>query len=146
MAIHILLLQGPNINMLGIREPAYYGSETMEVIHENLQKEAEKLSVQLTCFQSNHEGELVDMIQQAYGTQNGILINPGAYTHTSIAIRDAISSVALPAIEIHLSNVYAREEFRHHSMIAPVCVGQIAGLGSIGYSLGLQALCQRLQR
>ncbi|MCU0524610.1 MAG: type II 3-dehydroquinate dehydratase [Elainella sp. Prado103] len=136
----ILVLHGPNLNLLGQREPEVYGSTTLLDINRSLESMGESLQVKLSILQSNHEGALVDAIHQAWGQQDGILINPGAYTHTSVAIRDAIAGVALPTVEVHLSNVYQREEFRHHSYIAPVAIGQISGFGAASYRLGLQAL------
>lgn len=126
--------------MLGVREPAVYGAETLADIEARLAKRAEDLSLQLDFFQSNSEGALITKIHEAYGTKDGIVINPGAFTHYSYALRDALASVALPAVEVHLSNIYKREEFRHHSVTAPVVVGQISGLGSYGYELALLAL------
>nr|WP_297075476.1 type II 3-dehydroquinate dehydratase [Thermoleptolyngbya sp. M55_K2018_002] len=140
----ILVLHGPNLNLLGHREPGIYGRETLDSINQSLQDAAVQLGVQLESFQSNHEGALVDAIHGAMGVQDGLLINPGAYTHTSIAIRDAIAAVALPTVEVHLSNVYRRESFRHHSYIAPVAVGQISGFGAFSYVLGLRALVHHL--
>lgn len=142
--LSILVLHGPNLNLLGHREPGIYGRETLDSINQSLQDAAVQLGVQLESFQSNHEGALVDAIHGAMGVQDGILINPGAYTHTSIAIRDAIAAVALPTVEVHLSNVYRRESFRHHSYIAPVAVGQISGFGAFSYVLGLRALVRHL--
>lgn len=144
--LSILVLHGPNLNLLGKREPDVYGSETLESINRFLEAKAQSLQVQLMCFQSNHEGALVDAIHSALGQHHGILINPGAYTHTSVAIRDAIAAVALPTVEVHLSNVYRREPFRHHSYIAPVSIGQISGFGAEGYYLGLQGLVYYLRK
>ena len=144
--LSILVLNGPNLNMLGKREPAIYGFQTLEDINDELLKVADSLSVSLTFFQSNHEGALVDKIQSSLNLHQGILINPGAYTHTSVAIRDAIAAVAIPTVEVHLSNIHQREAFRHHSYIAPVAVGQISGFGSDSYRLGLEGLVQHLRK
>lgn len=135
----ILIINGPNLNLLGTREKAVYGTETLEDIGRKTSVEATKLNVEIEFIQTNHEGEIIDKIHAARGNVDVIIINPGAYTHYSIAIRDAIKSVDIPAIEIHLSNIHAREEFRSHSVIAPVCVGQICGFGSSSYILGLNA-------
>jgi 3-dehydroquinate dehydratase-2 len=137
--MHILVLHGPNLNMLGTREPGIYGALTLDDINARLREWARGAGIELTIMQSNHEGALVDAIQGAAGW-DGIVINAGGYTHTSVAIRDALAAVKAPAIEVHISNVYAREEFRHFSYIAPVCRGSIAGLGWIGYRLALEAL------
>jgi 3-dehydroquinate dehydratase-2 len=142
----ILVVHGPNLNLLGKREPGVYGHVTLERINEWLKQEAQQLQVNLEILQSNHEGVLVDAIQGAKGQYQGILINPGAYTHTSVAIRDAIAAVDLPTVEVHISNIYRREEFRHYSFIAPVAIGQISGLGTDSYLLGLQALANYLRR
>jgi len=131
--------------MLGKREPEIYGSQTLGDINSRLRQTAKGLEVALTFFQSNHEGALVDTIQAALDVHQGILINPGAYTHTSVAIRDAIAAVALPTVEVHLSNIHQREAFRHHSYIAPVAVGQISGFGADSYHLGLEGLVKHLQ-
>ena len=143
--LSVLVLNGPNLNMLGKREPEVYGSQTLEEINFELTQTAKILSVELTFFQSNHEGALVDTIQMALNVHQGILINPGAYTHTSVAIRDAIAAVALPTVEVHLSNIHQREAFRHHSYIAPVAIGQISGFGADSYRLGLEGLVKYLQ-
>ncbi|MGD1700522.1 type II 3-dehydroquinate dehydratase [Dapis sp. BLCC M229] len=143
----ILVLHGPNLNLLGLREPGIYGSETLDNINRLLQQEAETLGVKISVLQSNHEGVLVDAIHSASSEQHqGIVINAGAYTHTSVAIRDAISGVNIPTVEVHLSNIYRREEFRHHSFIAPVTIGQITGFGSESYVLGLKAMINYLQK
>ncbi|HPU40971.1 MAG TPA: type II 3-dehydroquinate dehydratase [Acetivibrio clariflavus] len=135
----ILIINGPNLNLLGIREKEVYGTETLDDIAKKVAEEAAKLNVNIEFFQSNHEGDIIDKIHAARGNTDAIIINPGAYTHYSIAIRDAIKAVEIPTIEIHLSNIHAREEFRSHSVIAPVCVGQICGFGSNSYILGLNA-------
>lgn len=141
----ILVINGPNLNLLGKREPGIYGSKSLADINRALETFAAAKGVRLEFFQSNAEGALVDAIQAAAGSCAGIIINPAAYTHTSIALRDAISAVALPTVEVHLSNVYRREDFRHKSLIAPVALGQIAGFGPVGYELALLGLLQHLQ-
>jgi 3-dehydroquinate dehydratase-2 len=145
MGKNILVIHGANLNLLGKREPQVYGNVTLAQINERLLAYANEKGGELTIVQSNHEGALVDAIQNAQGWANGILINAAAYTHTSIAIRDAISAVHLPTVEVHLSNVYAREPFRHVSLIAPVCVGQISGFGWFSYLLGIEALFEFLE-
>lgn len=141
---NLLLLNGPNLNLLGTREPDTYGSVTMEQIEKRLQEKAQAAGCRLECFQSNHEGALIDRIHQARGKVDCLLFNPGAYTHSSIALADAISAVEIPVIEIHLSNIHKREVFRHHSYIAPVAVGQICGFGHRSYDLALDAALQLL--
>jgi 3-dehydroquinate dehydratase-2 len=138
--IPILVLHGPNLNLLGEREPGIYGGDSMEQINQRLIVEGEKIGVEIRCFQSNSEGEIIDRIQDARLWARGVIINPGGYTHTSIAIRDAISSISILVVEVHLSNIYARESFRKDSLISPVCVGTIAGFGWRSYLLGLTAL------
>ena len=136
----ILVLHGPNLNLLGQREPGIYGSATLEDINGLLEREASGLQVKISILQSNHEGALVDAVHSAWGQHQGILINAGAYTHTSVAIRDALAAVNIPTVEVHLSNIYRREAFRHHSYIAPIAIGQISGFGSESYLLGLRAM------
>lgn len=143
--LSILVLHGPNLNLLGQREPGIYGSFTLDQINQQLTAQAGTLGVKLECLQSNHEGVLVDAIQQALGQHQGILLNAAAYTHSSVALRDAITAVQIPMVEVHLSNIYRREEFRHHSWIAPIAIGQISGFGWRSYTLGLQALVDYLQ-
>lgn len=142
----ILLLNGPNLNLLGTREPEKYGNTTLNDIENNLKNIAQKQNIQLECHQSNHEGDLIDKIQQAKNNFDGIILNAGGYTHTSVAIRDAIAGVQIPTVEIHLTNIHAREEFRHNSLIAPVCIGQICGFGAKSYELGLDALINYLEK
>lgn len=144
--LSVLVLHGPNLNLLGKREPGIYGSTTLSEINCLLETEGQKLQVEVFSMQSNHEGVLVDAIQVASEKHQGILINPGAYTHTSVAIRDAIAAVNIPAVEVHLSNIYQRESFRHHSYIAAVAIGQISGFGVESYRLGLQALIHYLRQ
>jgi len=141
----ILVLNGPNLNMLGTRQPDIYGTDTLEDIETLCAQTAQGLGVSVTCAQSNHEGALVDHIQDARHHHNGIVLNAGAYTHTSISLRDAISAAELPVVELHLSNTHAREPFRHVSHIAPVALGTIQGFGPRGYALALTALAQHLE-
>ena len=140
----ILVLHGPNLNLLGTREPEVYGSMTMEDINDTLIELGMKLGAEIRCAHSNHEGALIDLLQDARTWAGGVVFNPGGYTHTSVALRDAISAIAIPVIEVHLSNVYAREEFRHVSLISAVCRGKIVGLGWRSYTLGLEALVEIL--
>jgi 3-dehydroquinate dehydratase II len=142
----ILVIHGPNLNLLGTREPGIYGTATLSVINERLEKLAEELMCSLDIRQSNSEGEIVDLIQSAAGRCAGILINPAAYTHTSVAIRDAVSAVGLPSVEVHLSNIHAREDFRSRSFIAPVACGQISGFGADSYLLGLRGLFTMIEK
>ena len=135
-----LIINGPNLNMLGAREPGIYGNDNYETLCAMVREKAEQLGVEVDFFQSNSEGAIIDAIQGAYGVMNGIVINPGAYTHYSYAIHDAIKSVNIPAVEIHISNIHKREEFRHKSVTAPACIGQICGLGLFGYILALEAV------
>lgn len=144
-ALSILVLHGPNLNLLGLREPGIYGSVTLDQINRLLEEEGQKLHSRILALQSNHEGVLVDAIHQAREQHQGILINAAAYTHTSVALRDALAAVDLPVVEVHLSNIYRREAFRHHSFIAPVAVGQISGFGAQSYRLGLQALVNHVR-
>ncbi len=140
MAVTVLILNGPNLNLLGSREPGVYGAATLADIERNCAAAADRLGLAIDFRQSNHEGTLVDWIQEARTTATGIIINPGAYTHTSVAIHDAIRAVGLPVIEVHLSNIFARESFRHHSHVSPVAVGTICGLGPKGYLFALEAM------
>lgn len=142
----ILVMNGPNLNLLGTREPGVYGQATLKEISSRLEEVALELGVEVDFFQSNHEGELVDMIQEARLSADAVLINPGAYTHTSIAMRDAFSSVSLPFVEVHLSNVHSREEFRRKSYFSDIALGTVVGFGPLSYELGLRGLVARLKR
>jgi 3-dehydroquinate dehydratase-2 len=143
--LNILVINGPNLNLLGSRETEIYGTETLNGINSALVLLAESLGTALSFTQSNSEGAIVDLIQEAAGKFDGIIINPAAFTHTSVAIRDALAATGLPAVEVHLSNIYRREKFRHKSYIAPVAIGQIAGFGSVGYQLALRAIVDHLR-
>lgn len=144
--MHLLLLNGPNLNLLGQREPGIYGSGTLASIEDRLGQEATAEGAELDCFQSNFEGALVERIHQAMGLSQGILINAGAYTHTSVALRDALLGVAIPFVELHLSNTHARENFRHRSLLADRAVGVVSGFGPMSYSLALQGLLHHLRQ
>jgi len=144
----ILVLHGPNLNLLGTREPEIYGALTLAEIDQKITEAASVLtpSVEIYSIQSNSEGALVDALQEAVGKADGVIFNPAGYTHTSVALRDAVAAIVIPVIEVHLSNVYAREEFRKQSLIAPVCLGKITGFGWISYKLALEALIEKLNR
>ncbi len=141
--LNILVINGPNLNLTGMREPEIYGSVTLDDINSALSDAAASLGISVTFFQSNHEGDIIDRIHASVGAYDGIILNAGAFTHYSYAIRDAIASVPVPTVEVHMSNVHAREEFRHTSVISPVCVGVIAGFGSFSYHLALAALIEK---
>ena len=146
MPLSFLVLHGPNLNLLGTREPDIYGCETLAEVDAKLVSFGAELGLRVETFQSNHEGVLIDRVQLAKSAGfSALIINPGGYTHTSVALRDAIAAVALPTIEVHLSNIHARETFRHHSYIAPVAIGQICGLGTIGYELAIRGLLARMK-
>ena len=142
----ILVLNGPNLNLTGMREPAHYGSATLDEINSALSEAAASLGIDTVFFQSNHEGDIIDYIHSAIDNFDGIILKAGAITHYSYAIRDAIAAVKVPTVEVHMSNVHAREEFRHTSVIAPVCIGSIAGFGSFSYHLALAALIERFKK
>ena len=142
--MNILLIHGPNLHLLGQRQPEIYGSQTLADIDQHLAEVATQRNITLKIFQSNHEGEIVTTIGQHIDWADGILINPAAYTHTSVAIRDALATIGLPVIELHLSNVHGRESFRHHSYIAPIAIGTIAGFGAFSYDLAIEAMIQHL--
>lgn len=144
MTLSILVLNGPNLNLLGTRQPEVYGTTTLQDIETLCAAKAAELGVNMVFRQSNHEGELVDALHAARGTHDGIVLNAGAYTHTSVALMDAIASIVLPVVELHLSNIHAREEFRHKSFIAPVAIGQICGFGAAGYPLAIEALVSHI--
>lgn len=143
---HLLVLHGPNLNLLGTREPDVYGTVTMEGINRDLASLADRFGIGIDFYQSNHEGDIIDRLQAARGQSDGIIINPAAYTHTSVAIRDCLAAISIPTIEVHLSNIHAREEFRHTSLTAPVVMGQISGLGALGYTLAFHALLEEFAK
>ncbi len=145
-AATVVVLHGPNLNLLGTREPQIYGSTTLAQIDAELVALGRERGTEVQTFQSNHEGALIDRVHEARGVASALIVNAGGYTHTSVALRDALAAVALPVIEVHLSNLAAREEFRHHSYLAPVCVGQITGLGALGYRLALEAAIHLIQQ
>ena len=138
----ILILHGPNLNLTGKREPEIYGSMSLDDINTQLTKKALELGIKVTCQQSNIEGELIDLLQEANSWADGVVFNPGGYTHTSVALRDAVAAIGIPVVEVHMSNVYAREEFRHNSMLSPVCKGKIVGFGWQSYLLGMRVLVE----
>jgi len=140
----IQVVHGPSLNLLGTREPEVYGSTTLDEIDTRLESAAKELGAVVKCFQSNHEGDLIDCIHEAISWANGILINPGGLTHTSVALRDALAATGLPVVEVHLSNVFAREEFRRHSMVSGIAVGVVSGFGPMSYRLGIEALVDHL--
>lgn len=143
--MNILLINGPNLNMLGTREPEKYGSTTLKDIETNLITLAKALNCNVDCFQSNHEGELIDKIQSSKNNYDGIIINAGGYTHTSVALRDAIASVSIPTVEVHMTNIHAREEFRHTSLLSAVCIAQVIGFKENSYKYALEGLIEYLK-
>lgn len=144
MTLAILILNGPNLNLLGTRQPEVYGTTTLQNIEDLCRTKAETLGLRIAFQQSNHEGEMIDILHAARGTYDGVILNAGAYTHTSVALMDAIASIMLPVVELHLSNIHAREAFRQKSYIAPVAIGQICGFGAAGYALAIDALMSYL--
>jgi 3-dehydroquinate dehydratase-2 len=144
--LRILVIHGPNLNLLGKREPEVYGTQTLADIDADLTLAAKALGVEIDCYQSNHEGEMIDRIQEAMEHESGILINPGGFTHTSVALRDALAATTLPIVEVHLSNISAREAFRRDSYVSPIALGVISGLGARGYRFGLEALVDHLKK
>lgn len=142
----VLILHGPNLNLLGTREPEVYGSMTLSDINQKMIVLGKELGVEVTCLQSNHEGALIDALHDARTWASGVVFNPGGYTHTSVALRDAISAIVIPVIEVHLSNVYAREEFRHTSFVSAVCKGKVSGFGWKSYDLGLRGLVDIIKK
>jgi 3-dehydroquinate dehydratase-2 len=145
-SLRVLVVHGPNLNLLGSREPAIYGTTTLDEIDAELSTRAKEGGAEVESFQSNHEGALIDRIQQAGGRVDGILINPGALTHTSVALRDALAALTVPIVEVHLSNIHRREAFRHHSYVSDVALGVVTGFGARSYSMGLEALLDALRR
>lgn len=141
----ILVIHGPNLNLLGHREPEHYGTQTLGEINELIRKEGQRRGVRVDFFQSNHEGEIIDKLHVAAKSYDGVIINPGAFTHYSYAIRDAVAAVSIPVVEVHLSNIFSREEFRHHSVISPAVRGQICGFGAYGYVMALHAVIHILE-
>lgn len=142
----VFVINGPNLNLLGVREPGVYGNESLDSILAEMKGEAEKLGVELECYQSNHEGDIVDKLHSAMTEADGVILNAGALTHYSYALRDAISAIKIPVVEVHMSNIQAREEFRHNSVIAPVCRGSIAGFGKNSYMLALKAVYDIIEK